>query len=127
VLDTQAGNSPNRWENWVILILPQLDDVNLRQTFVTNAVGLIVGSIGGSPPVTAPATGPAGNAQTTPAVVLPSAAGFSRFSTPKLTATGPVKLLAPASVTMPPTPPVPASVMPVVPPMPTVPLALLIV
>lgn len=63
VLDTQAGNSPNRWENWVILILPQLDDINLRQTFVTNSSGMIIGPIGGTPAATPAATGPGGNAQ----------------------------------------------------------------
>ena len=67
LLDTQAGNSPNRWENWVILILPQLDNANLRQTFVTDASGNIVQPIGGgtasTPPATPPTTGPGGNAQ----------------------------------------------------------------
>ena len=63
VLDTQAGNSPNRWENWVILVLPQLDQVNLRNTFVTNANGMIIGPIGGTPAATPAATGPGGIAQ----------------------------------------------------------------
>ena len=59
VLDSQAGNSPNRWENWVILILPQMDNANLQHTFVTNANGMIITPIGG----TATGTGPGGNAQ----------------------------------------------------------------
>jgi prepilin-type N-terminal cleavage/methylation domain-containing protein/prepilin-type processing-associated H-X9-DG protein len=59
VLDTQAGNSPNRWENWVILILPELGNNNLRQTFVTDASNNIIQPIGG----TATGTGPGGNAQ----------------------------------------------------------------
>jgi len=62
-LGSQTGNSPNRWENWVILILPQLDNMNLRNTFVTNATGMIVGPIGGTPAATPAATGPGGNAQ----------------------------------------------------------------
>ena len=68
-LDTQAGNSPNRWENWVILILPQMDNANLRQTFVTDGSGNIVQPIGGgtasTAPATPPTTGPGGNAQNT--------------------------------------------------------------
>ena len=47
-LDSQSGNYANRWENWVILILPQLDNANLRQTFVTDAVGNIIQPIGGT-------------------------------------------------------------------------------
>ena len=58
-IDNQSGNTPNRWENWAIIILPQLDNANLRQTFVTDAVGNIIQPIGG----TATGTGPGGNAQ----------------------------------------------------------------
>ncbi|HEX3999403.1 MAG TPA: DUF1559 domain-containing protein [Pirellulales bacterium] len=61
-LDSQAGNTPNRWENWAIIILPQLDNAALRQTFVTNSAGVIIQPIGG----TATGTGPAGNAQSDP-------------------------------------------------------------
>jgi len=66
VIDLTAGecdaeNTANLHENWVILILPQLDQANLRQTFVTDAVGNIVQPIGGTSPATG--TGPGGNAQ----------------------------------------------------------------
>jgi prepilin-type N-terminal cleavage/methylation domain-containing protein/prepilin-type processing-associated H-X9-DG protein len=45
---SQAGNTSSRWENWVILILPQLDNGNLRQMFATDASGNFVQSIGGN-------------------------------------------------------------------------------
>ena len=47
-------------------------------------------------------------------VALPSAALFSRISCPALTATAPPNVFAVARYTLPPTPPVPLSVMPVV-------------
>jgi prepilin-type N-terminal cleavage/methylation domain-containing protein/prepilin-type processing-associated H-X9-DG protein len=62
-VNLQSGNTPNRWENWVILILPQMDNANLRQTFVTDASGNIARPIGGTPPATPPTTGAGGNAQ----------------------------------------------------------------
>jgi len=55
----QSGNVSTLFENWVILILPQLDQANLRQTFVTDASGAI------NQPISSSATGngPGGNAQ----------------------------------------------------------------
>jgi prepilin-type N-terminal cleavage/methylation domain-containing protein/prepilin-type processing-associated H-X9-DG protein len=38
-IESQSGNSINRYENWVILILPQMDQANLRRTFVTDQFG----------------------------------------------------------------------------------------
>jgi prepilin-type N-terminal cleavage/methylation domain-containing protein/prepilin-type processing-associated H-X9-DG protein len=57
---SQAGNSPNRFENWVILILPQLDNTNLRQMFATDVSGNFVQPIGGSGGT---GTGPGGSPQ----------------------------------------------------------------
>jgi prepilin-type N-terminal cleavage/methylation domain-containing protein/prepilin-type processing-associated H-X9-DG protein len=59
--ECDAENTPNLFENWVITILPQLDQTNLRQTFVTDSAGNIVKPIGGTSPATG--TGPGGNAQ----------------------------------------------------------------
>ncbi len=58
-IESQSGNSPTKFENWVILILPQLDNANLRNTFVTDAAGNISQPIASN----ATATGPGGNAQ----------------------------------------------------------------
>jgi prepilin-type N-terminal cleavage/methylation domain-containing protein/prepilin-type processing-associated H-X9-DG protein len=55
----ETTNNPNLYENWVILILPQMDQGNLRQTFVSDASGNISKPIGSS----ATATGPGGNLQ----------------------------------------------------------------
>ncbi|HEX3999398.1 MAG TPA: DUF1559 domain-containing protein [Pirellulales bacterium] len=55
----QSGNVSTLFENWVILILPQLDQAALRQTFVTDASGNINQPISSS----ATGTGPGGNAQ----------------------------------------------------------------
>jgi prepilin-type processing-associated H-X9-DG protein len=62
VSNGQTGNVSTLFENWVILILPELDQNNLRQTFVTDATGNISQPISSS----ATGTGPAGNAQSNP-------------------------------------------------------------
>ena len=66
----QTGNVSTLFENWVILILPQLDNQNLRQMFTTDAAGNINQPISSS----ATGTGPGGNAQSNPiarSTVLP--------------------------------------------------------
>ncbi|HEX3997958.1 MAG TPA: DUF1559 domain-containing protein [Pirellulales bacterium] len=55
----ETSNNANLFENWVILILPQMDQAGLRQTFVSNASGTITQPIGSA----ATGTGPGGNAQ----------------------------------------------------------------
>ena len=55
----QSGDNSTLFENWVILILPQLDQANLRQMFVADASGNITQPISGS----ATGTGPGGNVQ----------------------------------------------------------------
>jgi prepilin-type N-terminal cleavage/methylation domain-containing protein/prepilin-type processing-associated H-X9-DG protein len=55
----ETSNNANLYENWVILILPQMDQTGLRQTFVSDASNNITKPIGGS----ATATGAGGNAQ----------------------------------------------------------------
>ena len=67
-----CGNVSTLFESWVVTILPQLDNQNLRMTFVTDAVGNINQPISGTSPATG--TGPAGNAQSNAvarATVLP--------------------------------------------------------
>ncbi len=59
-----SGDNSTLFEDWVIMILPQLDQANLRQVFVTDASGNITQPISGS----ATATGPGGNAQSNPLV-----------------------------------------------------------
>jgi prepilin-type N-terminal cleavage/methylation domain-containing protein/prepilin-type processing-associated H-X9-DG protein len=45
-IETQSGNSSLRFENWVILILPQLDQGNLKRLFVADAFNNITYPIG---------------------------------------------------------------------------------
>ena len=62
--ECDAVNNPNLFENWVITILPQLDQMNLRQTFVSDAVGNLIKPIGGTSPATG--TGPGAIAKAMP-------------------------------------------------------------
>ena len=45
-IETQSGNTPTRYENWVMLILPQIDALNLRRLFVSDQFGNITQPIG---------------------------------------------------------------------------------
>ncbi len=48
-IETQSGNAtPATYENWVMLILPQLDALNLRRLFVSDTYGNITQPIGGT-------------------------------------------------------------------------------
>jgi prepilin-type N-terminal cleavage/methylation domain-containing protein/prepilin-type processing-associated H-X9-DG protein len=69
-VQTANGHLTNLFENWVILILPQLDNANLRQSFVTDAYGNISQPIDGA----ATGNGPSGIGQSNAlarATVLP--------------------------------------------------------
>ncbi|HEX3998825.1 MAG TPA: DUF1559 domain-containing protein [Pirellulales bacterium] len=60
-IESQSGNSETRYENWIILILPQLDQLNLRRLFVQDQYNNITQPIGSS----ATSTGAGGAAQNT--------------------------------------------------------------
>jgi prepilin-type N-terminal cleavage/methylation domain-containing protein/prepilin-type processing-associated H-X9-DG protein len=48
-IETQSGNAtPATYENWVMLILPQMDALNLRRLFVSDTYGNITQPIGGT-------------------------------------------------------------------------------
>ena len=38
-IESQSGNTTNRYENWVMLILPQIDQLNLKRLFVQDYYG----------------------------------------------------------------------------------------
>jgi prepilin-type N-terminal cleavage/methylation domain-containing protein/prepilin-type processing-associated H-X9-DG protein len=40
-IESQSGNTATRYENWVILILPQMDNMNLKRMFVADNYGNI--------------------------------------------------------------------------------------
>ncbi len=70
-IDTYSGNTPNRFENWVILILPQIEQTNLRQLFDQDQYGNINLPIGTSATgITNPATAAPLSTQTARATVL---------------------------------------------------------
>jgi prepilin-type N-terminal cleavage/methylation domain-containing protein/prepilin-type processing-associated H-X9-DG protein len=45
-IETQSGNTATRYENWVMLILPQMDALNLRRLFVSDSYGNITQPVG---------------------------------------------------------------------------------
>jgi len=79
----QTGNVSTLFDTWVVLILPQLDEMNLRNTFVTDATGSVSKPISSS----ATGTGPGGNAQSNvlargtvlPFMLCPSDSTYNRI------------------------------------------------
>jgi prepilin-type N-terminal cleavage/methylation domain-containing protein/prepilin-type processing-associated H-X9-DG protein len=71
-VDASVGNSPNRFENWAILILGNLEQMPLKQSFVQDQygdIGLIPPTTTGGNPTAAPLGGTATNTGPGSAVV----------------------------------------------------------
>ena len=47
-IETQSGNAATRYENWEILVLPQLDNLNLRRLFISDQYGNLIQPIASS-------------------------------------------------------------------------------
>jgi len=45
-IESQSGNTATRYENWVILILPQMDNMNLKRMFFSDQYGNFIQPIG---------------------------------------------------------------------------------